>query len=69
MASCKTPRGYAAKRDVVNTYDLLEYRASVLTERPWPAIGANSGDGLYLALSVAVKLISAGTQPLVPHQI
>ena len=63
VASCEKPPGYAAKLDVVDTYDLLEYRASVLTERPWPAACATSRDCLYLALSVAVKLIGAGAQP------
>ena len=69
LASCEKSRGYAAKLDVVDTYDLLEYRASVLTEHPRPAACANSRYGLYLAFSVTVKLIVAGTQPLVPHQI
>jgi hypothetical protein len=69
VASCEKSRGYAAKLDVVDTYDLLEDRASVLTERPWVAACANCSDGLYLAFRVTVKLIVAGTQPLVPHQI
>jgi hypothetical protein len=57
LASCEKPPGYAAKLDVVDTYDLLEYRASVLTECPRPAACVNSRDGLHLALSVAVKLM------------
>ena len=44
VAPCKKPSGYAPKLDIVDTYDPLEYRASVPIERPRPATCANSRD-------------------------